>query len=106
VKRVVKKKVPQPPPIPNGSGIKFMRMTEPRREVFLDAGVFDYLWRIVETRYEDAVKKDDTAPAWVAHREMLERAVEAFRMVITAEQDRPPVTIKGTTVTRRVIKRK
>lgn len=83
-----------------------MRMTEPRREVWLDAGVFDYLWRVVEVRYGEALHKGDTSPAWTAHREMLERAAEAFRSVIATERDTPPPVIRGTSVPRRVIKRK
>lgn len=105
IKRVPKKPAPKTPPkpapIPNGSGIDVMRMTEPWRDVYLDAGVFDYLWRIVEAHHERAVAKGDSTPGHAAHRDMLERAVTAFRAVVEVKEPEA-----APSVPRRVLKRK
>jgi hypothetical protein len=82
--RRVKPKIPQPPPIANGDGRKFMRMTEPERQVTLDAGVFDYLWRILESRHEQALNRPGQHPE---HEALLERAVGSFRRAATADPE-------------------
>lgn len=89
--------VPQPPEMPNGSGRKFLEMIRPVRTVELDAGVFDYLWRICEARLVTA-KAQPPGTIYEAQADMLERAVAEFRRAITREQTgvaaeaaRPPV---------------
>ena len=49
---------------------------EPFRLVSLDAGAFDWLWRIVEAKYN---LRTNSTPAQVAAGEVAKRAVLAFR---------------------------
>lgn len=78
LQRKIKVAIPKPPPIAAHQGKKFMKMTEPERSVTMDAGVFDYLWRIVESRHEQAPQHH---PEYV---DLLERAVGSFRRAAPA----------------------
>lgn len=97
IRRAPEPKVPQPPVMRNGDGELFMRQIRPVRMVQLDAGVFDYLWRLLETRLAN-----DAHYGIEAHMDLLARGCESFRAAIRAEQEPEPEPA----VTRRVIKRK
>lgn len=84
LQRKIKVAIPKPPPIAAHQGKKMMKMTEPERSVTMDAGVFDYLWRIVESRHEQAPQHH---PEYV---DLLERAVGCFRRAVTADPEVTP----------------
>lgn len=91
----------RPEPIPNGSGGDYLRMTRPVRIVELDAGVFDYLWRILETRLRESQGK--SGEIYEAQTDMLQRGADEFRRVMAArlnELAAPPATV------RRVVRKK
>lgn len=70
-----------PPPIKQGEGLDHLRMIEPFRLVSLDAGAFDWLWRMVESRalsHQDKVKETSQA-VYKLQAEVSIRAVIAFR---------------------------
>lgn len=87
LQRKVKVAIPKPQPIPHNKGKQFMKMTEPERSVTMDAGVFDYLWRIVESRHEQAPQHH---PEYV---DLLERAVGCFRRAVGPVDE--PIPLKA-----------
>lgn len=74
-----------------------MKMTEPERAVTMDAGVFDYLWRIVEDRHQHAPAHHPE------HADLLERAVGCFRRAMAPEPVKVATNGSGP---RRVVKRR
>lgn len=91
----------RPEPIPNGSGADYLRMRHPVRIVELDAGVFDYLWRVVETRLRESQSK--SGEIYEAQADMLQRAADEFRRVMAGHLNKlaePPTTV------RRVVRKK
>jgi hypothetical protein len=76
-----------PPPIPNGRGKDhLLAEKEPYRLVVLDAVAFDWLWRIVESKYVQ--HRENVTHADAA--EVAKRAVLAFREAAGTLTSAPP----------------
>src|SRR4029077_2738697 len=89
-----------PPPIPNGRGREQLLREEPYYDVHLDAGTFDWLWRLVEARarqHENSVTTSTLLPEAAL---VSRKAVIAFRDAATATGLPPPLPRKR----RRVVK--
>lgn len=87
-----------PPPIPNGRGKEQLLREEPYYDVHLDAGTFDWLWRIVEARaYQHQNHYEVLLPEVVL---VSRKAVIAFRDAVAATGLPPPLPKKK----RRVVK--
>ena len=69
-----------PPPIPNHSGVDYMKMIDPVRDVSFDAGSFDYVWRLVEANLAKIKTRRDyymeSSPEYV---DLVERTANEFR---------------------------
>jgi hypothetical protein len=80
-------------PLKNGHGRKLMVATEPVRQVELDAGVFDFLWRYLESL--DGRRYGPMVPEY---EEMIQRGLAAFRAAAQSSE--------ATAVPKRVVRRK
>lgn len=80
-----------PAPIPNGLGKAYMVMTEPQRTITLDAGSFDWLWRLVEVQ-ATKVQTGNVLENYPEYIDLVERTREVFRQA--AEETPQPLVRK------------
>lgn len=84
-----------PAPIPNGLGKAYMAMTEPQRTITLDAGSFDWLWRLVEvqaTKAESVGQRGNGGGNYPEYVNLVHRTREVFRQA--AEETPQPLVRK------------
>lgn len=94
------------PSVPNGGGKRAMKRTLPERTVTLDAGVFDWLYGIVESKHRSAQQRradyESFSPEYL---ELLDRALSTFQIAAGEEGPASNVSSPAAPV-QRVIRRK
>jgi hypothetical protein len=77
-----------PPPIKPGTAGEVLRRIHPQHTLTLDAGVFDWLWRIVGERHRVAHERYEGNPDFADYLDMVDRAMETFDGSVTGLHER------------------
>jgi len=89
--------------MPAGSGRRHLEQVEPFRLVSLDAGAFDWLWRVVETRAREHQQRVGDGGIHDLQAQVSLRAAIAFREAAGTLNNTPQPVTK--VLRRRVVKK-